>query len=240
MKIRYASLSQCGRHETNEDSIQVIDLKRWGHWMGIICDGMGGHKNGEVASRIVMETIGNHWWKKVENGVLDNWVEQACQIASTALECGASEPSNKPMGTTMVLASFWKGIVTIAHAGDSRCYLLRLGHYDYDDINNTEKDHVVYQTRDHIQKEFGWDVLTRCFLTSQPEMAVPEVKQFEVKTGDKLFLCSDGVYKCMKSNELKEILLNGKTPEDILAVIDEICAKRSDDNYSAILAMIEN
>lgn len=239
MKIKYASLSRCGRHEVNEDAIQVIDLKESGYWMGIICDGMGGHKNGEVASRIVLDTICLQWRDKVKYDLPDNWLVQACQIASSALECGAFNLSVKTMGTTMVLASICKGKVTIAHVGDSRCYLFRSGHYDYEDINNTEKDHVVYQTKDHIRKEFGWDVFTRSFLASQPEMAVPEVQRFDVQSGDRLFLCSDGVYKCMKPNELKDILLNGNSQEEILTVIDEICAKRSDDNYSAIVAMIE-
>lgn len=45
---------------------------------------------------------------------------------------------------------------TIAHIGDSRCYLIRSGHYDYDDINNTAKNHVVYQTKDYVHKDCRW------------------------------------------------------------------------------------
>ena len=50
------------------------------------------------------------------------------------------------MGTTMVMASIQGNKITIAHIGDSRCYLLRPGYYDYEGITNTDKDNVVYQT----------------------------------------------------------------------------------------------
>ena len=72
------------------------------------------------------------------------------------------------MGTTMVMASIEGNKITIAHIGDSRCYLFRKGYSDWEkfaetsDISHVESD-VVYQTQDHVNLQFGWETVTKCF-----------------------------------------------------------------------------
>lgn len=139
----------------------------------------------------------------------------------------------------MVMASIEGNKITIAHIGDSRCYLIRHGHYDYEDINNTDKDHVVYQTKDHVNINYGWETVAKCFFSNRPDVAVPDVVQFEMQVGDRILLCSDGVYKCIAPNVLKDCILDGKTPEDILDVIDSHCGRDGNDNYTAIMAIVE-
>lgn len=138
----------------------------------------------------------------------------------------------------MVMASVEDDKVTIAHIGDSRCYLIRPGHYDYD-INNTDKDHVVYQTQDHVRKDCGLEVISRSFFSFKLEKAIPEIAQFDTLPGDRIFLCTDGVYKCIASQILKDHLLEDKTPEQILEVVDTLCEQSSDDNYTAIMVRID-
>ena len=124
------------------------------------------------------------------------------------------------------MASVEGNIVTIAHCGDSRCYLLRNGE-------------VVYQTQDHADPHWGSEVVTRCFFSMNPEVAEPEVARFEVRYGDIIFLCSDGVYKAMAPQILTARLQDKKPLEEVVDVIKFMCEKYSTDNYTGILAIVE-
>lgn len=131
------------------------------------------------------------------------------------------------MGTTMVMASIEGDTVTIAHVGDSRCYLQRTD------------EGLLYQTKDHVRLDFGWEVVDRCFFSCQPEVALPDIVQFRLKAGDRILLCSDGLYKSMPPEILKERMMDDKPLADILDVYDFLCYKNGDDNYTAVLIEIK-
>lgn len=238
MKISYATISKTGRRSNNEDAFNVIYMPEKGRWMGIVCDGMGGHVNGEVASETVVKAISDYWDKFSDMYDREEKVIKACKKASTIFD-RKSFDLHAQMGTTMVMASIEDNKVTIAHIGDSRCYLIRPGHYDYDDINNTDKDHVVYQTKDHVKTEFGWETVAKCFFSYRPEVAVPDIVEFEIKPNDRILICSDGLYKCIEPNMLKAHVMGDKSPEDILEVFDSLCERAGDDNYTAIMVRID-
>lgn len=72
-----------------------------------------------------------------------------------------------------------------------------------------------------------------------PEVADPEVVCFEVKSGDRIFLCSDGVYKAMAPQILTARLQDDKPLDEVVDVIKFMCEKYSTDNHTGILAVIE-
>lgn len=238
MTIEYATISETGRRANNEDAFRVIDMPEKKRWMGIVCDGMGGHDMGEVASETVINAISDCWKRLSDAHDNEEKIAKACQEASAAIDERASALHHCQMGTTMVMASIEGDKVMMAHVGDSRCYLIRPGHYDYDDISNSEKDHVVYQTKDHVGLECGWEVVEKCFFSYWPQIAVPETARFEIEPGDRILLCSDGVYKCIPPNMLKDHLTDDKSPEEILKEIALLCQKNGNDNYTAILARV--
>lgn len=98
---------------------------------------------------------------------------------------------------------------------------------------------MVYQTKDHVNINYGWETVAKCFFYYRPEVAVPDIVQFEIQPGDRILLCSDGLYKCIAPNILKERLMDDKTPEEILDVFDFLCERSGDDNYTAIMVRIE-
>lgn len=223
MEIRYATISKTGRRHNNEDAYKVIDMPQNNQFMGIVCDGMGGHSFGETASETVCNTISDFWKKHSSSPDCDSKVKLACKKASCTIDQKAFELHHAEMGTTMVMVSIENDVATIAHIGDSRCYVQRPG------------DGLLYQTKDHIRLDFGWEIVAKCFFSYRPEVAVPDIRQIKLQTGDRVLLCSDGLYKSMAPDILQARMMDDKTLEEILDVYDYLCEKQGDDNYTAIL-----
>ena len=226
MKIEYTTFSEIGKRRANQDVCRVIEIPEHNRALMIVCDGMGGHSMGDVAAETVFNAICEYWNSNTHTKDSESKVIEACKAASDALYKRSRVVRPIEMGTTMVMASIEDNIVTIAHCGDSRCYLLRDGA-------------VVYQTQDHADPHWGAEVVTRCFFSMNPEVAEPEVARFEVQPGDRIFLCSDGVYKAMAPQILTARLQDEKPLEEVVDVIKFMCEKYSTDNYTGILAIVE-
>ena len=224
MKIEYTTFSEAGRRRDNQDVCRVVEMPEHNRVLMVVCDGMGGHSMGDVAAEIVCNAICEYWNNNTETPDTETKVIEACKVAYDALDT-PSRICHIMMGTTMVMASVEGNIITIAHCGDSRCYLLRDGT-------------VVCQTKEHADTHCGSESVTRCFFSFFPEAAVPDIVQFAVKRGDRIFLCSDGVYKAMAPQILTERLQDDKPLDDIVDVIKFLCEKSSKDNYTGILAEI--
>ena len=226
MRIRYTTFSEAGKRRANQDVCRVIENPENNNSLMVVCDGMGGHSMGDVAAETVCNAICEYWNSNTHTKDSESKVIEAYKAASYALYKRSRVVRPIEMGTTMVMASIEDNIVTIAHCGDSRCYLLRDGE-------------VVYQTQDHADPHWGSEVVTRCFFSMNPEVAEPEVARFEVQYGDIIFLCSDGVYKAMAPQILTARLQDEKPLEEVVDVIKFMCEKYSTDNYTGILAIVE-
>lgn len=226
MKIEYTTFSEVGKRRANQDVCRVVEMPEYNRALMIVCDGMGGHSMGDVAAETVCNAICEFWVNNPDVHDSETKVADACKAALDALCARSRVVRPIEMGTTMVMASVEGNIVTIAHCGDSRCYLLRDGA-------------VVYQTQDHADPHWGSEVVTRCFFSMNPEVAVPEVARFEIQLEDRIFLCSDGVYKAMVPQILTARLQDDKPLEQVVDVIKFMCEKFSTDNYTGILAVVE-
>ena len=180
-KIRCASFSECGVRNNNEDYIQMVSDHDDGRYLFVCCDGMGGHAMGEVASQVVATTICEYWKQASFADGVEPVLQTAFRLASEALDAKADVLHKVEMGTTMVLAAIYNDKITIAHCGDSRCYLLR------------PNVGIVYRTEDHIEQSVWGDYINRSFFSYHRQNANVEIRQFDLQTGDRLFLCTDGV-----------------------------------------------
>lgn len=225
MKTNYTTFSEAGKRRANQDVCRVIEFPEYDRVLMVVCDGMGGHAMGDVAAETVCNSICEFWKQNIQVSDSESKIIEACKVASDALYARSRVVRPIEMGTTLVFASLEGNTVTIAHCGDSRCYLLRDGE-------------VVYQTQDHADPHWGSEVVTRCFFSMNPEVAVPDIARFEVKSGDCIFLCSDGVYKAMAPQILTARLQDDKPLDDVIDVIKFMCEKFSTDNYTGVLAKI--
>jgi len=199
----------------------------------MVCDGMGGHENGEVASACVAETIG-----KIISALPACTIEdmkavfdKALSQAYLNLDAIDTTESNKKMGTTLTfLALCTDGILT-AHIGDSRIYQFRPG------------KGIVFQTCDHSlvnellkagelteeeAKTFPQrNVITRAV---QPHQEYPSKPTFNVLTdiqkGDIFLLCCDGVVEQLDNEDLMSIILSESSLRDKLSRIKKECVNR--------------
>ena len=227
MKIYYATISETGRRRNNEDAFRIVNSEDGNRRLAVVSDGMGGHAMGEVASETVSDAIVDYWKKHTDEPDNEEMVKKACAHAMRALDKKSDSLNHCQMGTTMVMASIEGDTVTIAHLGDSRCYLQR------------PDDGLLYQTKDHVRLDYGWEVIDRCFFSYHHEADVPDIMQFKLKAGDRILLCSDGLYKSMAPDILLARMMDEKPLADILEVYDFMCEKQGDDNYTAVLIEVK-
>lgn len=194
------------REGHNQDSIRVVTLPgREDTALGIVADGMGGHKSGELASaeatRVIYEYI-------VGAGLLDPEEAEACLLeailaANRAIHhVGNASPETEGMGCTVVVAlvigeSYW-----IASVGDSRAYLVREG-----TLRQLTQDHTWVHARiqeglltpDEATSHMLRHVLDRA-LGPEPEVEVDVWPASQFQEGDVLVLCSDGLYNVLEEH----------------------------------------
>ncbi len=226
MQIKYITFTEKGIRRYNQDVFKVIVSTDQSKALFVVCDGMGGHAMGDVASKTVCDAIASYWENNHNARDCKSKVIAACKAASSAMDERADKLNRVEMGTTLVLASIEGNKMTIAHCGDSRCYLLR-------------GDEVVYRTEDHVGFNSGLEVVTKCFFSYRPDIVQPDIKHFELQSGDRIFLCSDGVYKSAAPEILAARLMDDKPLEDVVDVIKFLCEKFSDDNYTGVLVQVD-
>lgn len=222
--MKYTKFTGKGPRKINEDSFNIVsvDDKRT---LFVVCDGMGGHSHGEVASQTVCDAFSSFW---IENSnIMDS--EQKVQKATKVACAKLDEKSGRYlMGTTLVMCSIEGYQAVIAHAGDSRCYVV-------DTTGN-----IKYRTIDHIEfSSISLPYINKSFFTSHPEKAVPDIKIIKLQSLDRILLCSDGLYNTVNDETLLYTLQCAKNVEQVADKYRSICQKNACDNYTAIVIEIE-
>jgi protein phosphatase len=240
--MKVASMTDPGRvRKTNEDSFFADG--RLG--LLIVADGMGGHKGGEVASRIAVETISAVIGTRLAgvDGDLDGLIRGSIEQADAQIRAQAdTDPALEDMGTTLVLALCRGSAIHLAHLGDSRAYLIHDG-----SIRQLTEDHslvaqmlkagqLTAEEAPHFRLR---NVVTRSLGNKAPS----EVEQATVEwgAGDYLLLCTDGLTNMVEAAELQSVIADGGADIERTCreAIDRANRKGGRDNITAILAYHE-
>lgn len=252
-KIVAAAVSDVGKvREHNEDSFSC-DADRG---LFIVCDGMGGHAAGEVASALAVKTVKERWLaEEIEKAVaaFTSAAEPDAQKQlMTALRAGAAaahdailaeaarDGEKHGMGTTLVAVRAVGGFAVFAHAGDSRAYLVR----DKISMQLTE-DHTLLARL----LAAGIDVDTsgdgarfRSMLTNALGIGTEcRVATFimPLLDGDQLLLCSDGVSEYVGEAEIGEVLVANPEPQKAAQRLVDLALDRGgSDNATALVARV--
>jgi protein phosphatase len=213
LELEFAQLSDRGRvRELNEDYLghtapDTAARARSHGWLFAVADGVGGHQDGEVASRLTVGTLLAGFEKAVAGEphapLLQRLVQAANEIVHDAgLASGAA---GRSMATTVVACALRFDRATIAHVGDSRCYLIRRGH-----ARALTRDHTLANEQFRIgiiSAAQAAEVSSRHMLTRSlgSELFISaDVSEHRVIPGDVLLLCSDGLHGAVSAADLAE------------------------------------
>lgn len=208
--IETAFASSIGRvRKTNQDFVQVYENQKKIK-MAVVCDGMGGHQGGDVASTMAVSHLG-HDFAKTDFETAEmakKWLQVQLKLENeTILRAADRFPDLNGMGTTVVLAICFEKKALIAHLGDSRAYL-----YSGEKFIQLTEDHSLVnelvkmgqitkeQARNHPQK----NIITQALGVSST--INPEFNRPIIQENDVILLCTDGLTNSLEDDQIHQIL----------------------------------
>ena len=203
----------------------------------VLCDGMGGHGHGEIASKTVAESIFRYLSDVNPIEYTAGHLQEAVDYALGNLTTADVFSDDKRMGTTLVVVAINRMSVLIGHIGDSRCY-----HFDrLRRISFRTKDHSSVQeavdaeilTEDEARNNPRKNILTRCIMSGNENIKIDVDKVF-IEDDDVLLLCTDGVTDALSDAQIRSILMNRSVDEGA-EIIKSECEFASHDNFSGII-----
>lgn len=255
-KLEVGSATDVGRQRQDNQDRYAVWLRGRGESselsaLLLVADGMGGERGGAMASQTAVDRIlewltSGHYrtWPEY-NGSYDfrDVLRRALRdVSSEIYEIGVSDENLRGLGSTAVLAAYSRDRVTVAHVGDSRCYLVRDGA-----IRRLTDDHTwveeqvgagflsVEQARVHPQR----NVLTRSLGDSEvPEV---DVRTEPLEDRDVLVLCSDGLTGGVSDQEILDEVRRHPDPRQAAeALVDLANEKDGSDNVTVVVARCED
>jgi serine/threonine protein phosphatase PrpC len=253
-KVIASCISHCGKvREINEDNLcfdgKYLEEKHRGLERAVtirrgtesllcfgIFDGMGGEKDGEVASYLAAvhfreELNRLEEWQKNPRDFLDN----ICKEMNRAICEEAKERKANGMGTTATILCFHNEEMTVCNLGDSPAFLVREG-----EMIPVYEEH----TNRHFLEEQGITgrkpSLTQCLGIPPEEMVIhPYIHEDDLREGDQYLICSDGLTDMISKEEILAILQENLTPGDCVKKLqDRALEQGGKDNITIILCRI--
>lgn len=228
----YYSRTEIGNiRKNNEDSLYIKECN--GYLILAICDGMGGHNSGEVASNMAAQSV-EKWQPPSEGELIKSLKKLVEEININIYLKSKSSDELKGMGTTLSIAVVKNKKLYYAHVGDSRIYI-----FD-DKLKQITSDHTL--TAELIKKGVKVEgkglsnYITRAVGVTTIE--TPDLGELELKDNFSVFLCTDGVTKYLTDEEIENILKNEKESSVVDSIVDECLNRGGKDNITCILAKI--
>ncbi|MGI6220379.1 MAG: Stp1/IreP family PP2C-type Ser/Thr phosphatase [Coriobacteriales bacterium] len=216
----------------NEDSM-LVKLP-----LLVVADGIGGQEAGEIASQIAIETMEIEAPVSADAEQLGDAVVHANAAVMRAAEEGRGRPG---MGTTMTAAYIEHSTLAVAQVGDSRAYRIRAG-----EIEQLTHDHSLIAamvdsgqiTEEEARTHPSRSIITRA-LGSDPDMR-PDLFEFDLRDGDRIILCSDGLHGMIPDDHIKLIMDEYPDAQEAAdALVAAANAAGGMDNVTVIVANVD-
>ena len=225
--MKYSYITDPGKvRERNEDSVNIVENAS-GEILMAVADGMGGHKDGEVASSIALNHIATRFKSISSVGNKDDaisWIREIVKEANALIyKYVAEHKESTGMGTTMVLALLTKDFLLIGNIGDSSGYVIKNKKLHKVTVDHTLVNLLVKSgeiTEEDAKNHPKKNVLMRA-LGASPDV---EMDIFNVELGvDGIFLCSDGLTNMLDDDTIMKVLNNNEM--DIDEKLDKLIFK---------------
>ena len=242
--MEYWGLSDIGRvRAQNQDAFRIEELDR--HTiLAVVCDGMGGAKSGNIASRLAIDVfvgeVKNSWKASMTQEQTEQLLENAVKLANfTVYDQARQYEEFAGMGTTLVAALLSGKTATIVNVGDSRGY-----HITRSDIRRITVDHSVVQmmvdrgelTAEEARSYPGRNYITRAVGTEPTVQS--DLFAIRVERGDALLLSSDGLHNEVDDQEILFEVVHGVNNDNCCQRLLDIANMRgSPDNVTSVLVM---
>ena len=241
------AIHELGKRANQEDSIYPIEGKATENdRLFLLCDGMGGHEHGEVASQSICKSLSSFLLQHTvaSESLEDKLLSDALAYAYEELDKLAIAGDTRQMGTTLTLLYFHSNGGTAAHIGDSRIYHLRPSSHT---ILYKSRDHSLvydlYQAGELTYEEMKTfpqkNVITRAMIAGDRNHPKPDVIHIsDIQPGDYFYICSDGMLEQMEDEELLDVFAaNVRDEEKRQMLISETSDNK--DNHSAYIVHIK-
>lgn len=218
----------------------------------ILCDGMGGHDAGEIASSVVCVTLGKTILLMLDANPLftKSKLKKALDVAYDTLDANDTG-CEKKMGTTLAMVVFHDQGVMVAHIGDSRVYHIRSG-------NSENETSILFQTEDHsllnslvkageislaeAKQSVKKNIITRAMQpnTDRPNADIAEIT--DIQPGDWFYICSDGMLEQEEMEDgsaIKRIFSNQVEDNEKVQILRGATSENQD-NHSAIVIKVNS
>ena len=242
--MEFWGLSDIGRvRSQNQDAFRIEELDR--HTiLAVVCDGMGGAKSGNIASRLAIDVfvdeVKNSWKSTMPQEQIGQLLQDALKLANfTVYDQARQFTEFAGMGTTLVAALLNGKNATIVNVGDSRCY-----HITHSDIRRITVDHSVVQmmvdrgelTPEEARNYPGRNYITRAVGT-EPTVE-SDLFAIRVERGEALLLSSDGLHNELDDQEILFEVVHGVNNDNCCQRLLDIANMRgSPDNVTSVLVM---
>ena len=243
--MEHWGLSETGRvRAQNQDAFRIEELDR-NTVLAAVCDGMGGAKSGNIASKLAIDVFTEEVRCSYKSSMTQEQIEQlllgAVKLANfTVFDQAQQFEEFAGMGTTLVAALICGKNATIVNVGDSRCY-----HITQSDIRRITVDHSLVQlmvdrgelTAEEARSYPGRNYITRAVGTEPTVQS--DVFAIRVDRGDALLLSSDGLHNEVEDQEILFEVVHGVNNDNCCRRLLDIADMRgSPDNVTCVLVMV--
>lgn len=237
-------LTDTGRVRThNEDSVTILKNAS-GEYLMVVCDGMGGHRKGEVASSMAIAALGTRFNKIMSIGSkLDavNWLNDSVnEINKNILEYAETNPDSTGMGTTLVVALLTKDYLIFGNIGDSSGFVLK-----NKVLHKVTKDHtlvnLLVQAGNLTEEEAKYHPKKNVLMKALGAAEKCDIDIFDVDIAiDGILLCSDGLTNMLTYEQIEKVLDDPELEieEKVSKLIRKCNARGGTDNISIAYLMV--
>ena len=225
----------------NQDAFRIVELGK-DALLAVVCDGMGGAKSGNVASRLASEVFSEEVKRSFSADLTPDEAEQMLRAAANLANISVFEQSQLSedyagMGTTLVAALTYPRATLVLNIGDSRAYLINA-----DGVQCITRDHSVVEmmvqrgelTPEQAKTHPSKNLITRAVGTE--ETVFSDVFSVETEPEDCILLCSDGLSNQMADQEILFEVVHGARRDDCCRRLLEIAKNRgAPDNVTSVL-----